>query len=75
MRSRRFGPCYEKGSEEEEEKETFSTSFAVNDIRNALGIDMNVGRGMPSLKNWQEKSKDEFDAESKERLVNFLCLK
>ena len=44
----------------------------VTDIRKALGMDTNLGRGMPSTSNRMKKSVDEFDAESKSQLVHFV---
>ena len=44
----------------------------MTDIRNALDIDINVGRGIPSLSDRTNKNMDEFDAESSGRLVHFV---
>ena len=45
---------------------------SVTDIQKALGMDTNLGRGMPSISDHMKKSVDEFDAESKSRLVHFV---
>lgn len=44
----------------------------MTDIRDALGMGMNLRRGMPSLSGCTNKSVDEFDDESKSRLVQFV---